>query len=68
MSHNEALGTAHFYRNLPVISSFAEATEGRSHAYVPPDWWIVIADVVGSTQAIESGIPGLRKNVPVKKP
>jgi len=44
-----------FYRNLPVILSFAGATEGRLHADVPRDWWIVIADVIGSTKAIEAG-------------
>ena len=47
--------TIHFYRDLPVISSFAEATEGRLHTDVPGDWWIVIADVIGSTKAIEAG-------------
>ena len=47
--------SAHFYRDLPVIASFAEATEGSSHAYVPRDWWVVVADVAGSTQAIEAG-------------
>lgn len=44
-----------FYRNLPVLPSFAEATESRLHADVPRDWWIVIADVIGSTKAIEAG-------------
>ncbi|MEN3367802.1 MAG: hypothetical protein V7606_5076 [Burkholderiales bacterium] len=44
-----------FYRDLPVIPSFAEAATGRSHPYVPDDWWIVVADVAGSTQAIEAG-------------
>ena len=50
-----SLDTIHFYRNLPVILSFAKATEGRLHADVPSDWWIVIADVIGSTKAIETG-------------
>ena len=44
-----------FYRDLPVIKSFAEATESRLHADVPRDWWVVIADVIGSTEAIEAG-------------
>jgi len=44
-----------FYRHLPAISSFAEATQGRLHADLPKDWWIVIADVAGSTKAIEAG-------------
>jgi len=29
------LGSVNFYRNLPVILSFAGATEGRLHADVP---------------------------------
>ena len=49
------LDSVHFYRSLPAMLSFAEATDGRMHADVPHDWWIVIADVIGSTQAIEAG-------------
>lgn len=44
-----------FYRNLPTLSSLSEAMKGRLHADVPQDWWIAVADVAGSTQAIESG-------------
>jgi hypothetical protein len=44
-----------FYRDLPAMLSFADATDGRMHADVPEDWWIVIADVMGSTRAIKAG-------------
>ncbi len=44
-----------FYRQLPVIDSFEKATITSHHADVPQDWWIVIADVKGSTKAIEAG-------------
>jgi hypothetical protein len=47
--------TVNFYRDLPVLESFAEAIETARHAQVPGDWWIVIADVMGSTKAIEGG-------------
>ncbi|HSV21273.1 MAG TPA: DUF3095 domain-containing protein [Casimicrobiaceae bacterium] len=47
--------TVNFYRDLPALESFAEAVETDRHVLVPDDWWIVIADVTGSTQAIESG-------------
>jgi hypothetical protein len=47
--------TEHFYRDLPPLESFAEAIETDRHVAVPGDWWIVVADVTGSTQAIESG-------------
>ena len=44
-----------FYHDLPVLESFAEAIETDRHAQVPGDWWIVIADVIDSTKAIEAG-------------
>jgi hypothetical protein len=50
-----ARDSVNFYRDLAALSSFAEGTEGRLHADVPEDWWIVIADVAGSTRAIEAG-------------
>jgi hypothetical protein len=49
------LESMHFYRAVPAMLSFDEATDGRMHVDLPPDWWIVIADVIGSTQAIEAG-------------
>ncbi len=52
---DEGVGSMDFYRNLASIPSFAEATLGRMHANLPEDWWVVIADVTDSTQAIESG-------------
>ncbi|RLJ65181.1 DUF3095 domain-containing protein [Sulfurisoma sediminicola] len=45
----------HFYRELPALASFAAAVEILQHTPLPEDWWIVIADVVGSTQAIAAG-------------
>ncbi len=47
--------TINFYHHLPALESFAEATDGNLHTDVPNDWWIVIADVIGSTKAIEAG-------------
>ena len=47
--------SADFYRDLPVLESFAETIETARHAQVPGDWWIVVADVVGSTKVIEAG-------------
>jgi hypothetical protein len=47
--------SADFYRDLPVLESFAQTVEIARHAEVPRDWWIVVADVVGSTKAIEAG-------------
>ena len=47
--------TVDFYRDLAALESFAEAIGTARHAQVPDDWWIVVADVVGSTKAIEAG-------------
>ena len=47
--------TVDFYRDLAALESFAEAIGTARHAQVPGDWWIVVADVVGSTKAIEAG-------------
>ncbi|MEP7085443.1 MAG: DUF3095 domain-containing protein [Betaproteobacteria bacterium] len=47
--------TVNFYRDLPVLESFAQTMEIARHAPVPGDWWIVVADVVDSTEAIETG-------------
>jgi len=44
-----------FYRDLPALESFAQTVETARHAQVPGDWWIVVADVIGSTKAIEAG-------------
>lgn len=47
--------TTQFYHNIPAVLAFAEATDARLHQEVPSDWWVVIADIVGSTKAIEAG-------------
>ncbi len=42
-----------FYRDLTTLKSFSEATDTLRHTQLPPDWWVVVADVLGSTAAIE---------------
>ena len=49
------MATVNFYRDLAALESFADAIGTARHAQVPGDWWIVVADVVGSTKAIEAG-------------
>ena len=44
-----------FYQNLKAVSSFVEATDYRRHVELPVDWFVVVADVLGSTAAIEAG-------------
>ena len=45
----------HFYRDLPVLEIFSDAVEVGRHVPVSGDWWVVIADVAGSTKAIQDG-------------
>jgi Protein of unknown function (DUF3095) len=44
-----------FYKDKSPLASFSEAANGELHLQLPEDWWIVVADVMGSTKAIESG-------------
>jgi hypothetical protein len=43
------------YQTLPTLRDFAAAVDPASYAPVPPGWVIVLADVRGSTRAIEDG-------------
>lgn len=52
---SELTGNRYFYRDLPLLGSFSEAMEASRHVAAPVDWWIVIADVIDSTKAIEAG-------------
>jgi hypothetical protein len=45
----------HFYRDLVPLPSFETAVDPALHIDVPDDWWIVIADVSDSTEAIAWG-------------
>ncbi len=48
-------GSKNFYRDLVTLSSFDAATNSANHQPLPEDWSIVVADVRGSTRAIEEG-------------
>ncbi len=47
--------TDSFYLNLPTLENFIEITNPLNFFSLPPDWYIVITDIRGSTQAIEAG-------------
>lgn len=49
------MGNRDFYKSLEPLLSFAEASDGSRHSSLPADWWVVVADVSGSTAAIEAG-------------
>lgn len=44
-----------FYNELPYLDDFIEITDLSKFQPVPADWYVVITDVVHSTQAIEAG-------------
>ena len=49
------MDSRNFYKELNPVSSFVEVTNASLHVQIPKDWWVVVADVVGSTAAIENG-------------
>jgi hypothetical protein len=51
-TQNQSLG---FYRSLPVLTSFSDATNISHFVEIPDDWSVVVTDVIGSTKAIEAG-------------
>lgn len=60
MSHSEntkksGADSRWFYRDIVAVDSFEAATGGLGQTELPSDWWIVVADVAGSTKAIEDG-------------
>ncbi|MFU8788089.1 MAG: DUF3095 domain-containing protein [Methylobacter sp.] len=42
-----------FYHNLPVFTDFKGINEAAYFHKVPENWWLIIADIVNSTAAIE---------------
>ncbi len=44
-----------FYSCLPSFANFQELTLDRHFVRAPDEWFVVMTDVVGSTQAIEAG-------------
>lgn len=44
-----------FYDDLPSFSDFRRVNDWTEFAEAPPDWYVVITDVKGSTEAIETG-------------
>lgn len=49
------MSTDYFYSELPALADFLEITNSKNYVSVPPDWQVIVTDIVGSTKAIESG-------------
>lgn len=48
-------GTSGFYADIPAFSNFVSFTDPQHYRAAPADWLVVIADIEGSTAAIEAG-------------
>lgn len=49
------MNSENFYSQLPLLDNFLKITEIGNFFDVPDDWYIVVTDIRGSTQAIEAG-------------
>lgn len=49
------MNTEKFYQNLNILSSFPEVSNYELYTPLPDDWFIALADVRGSTDAIRLG-------------
>jgi len=49
------MSTDYFYSELPTLADFLEITNSQNYVSVPPDWQVIVTDIIGSTKAIESG-------------
>ncbi|MCI5050500.1 MAG: DUF3095 domain-containing protein [Rickettsiales bacterium] len=47
--------TTNFFTKIPAFTDFNEATALKHYHPAPSDWYVIVADVAGSTQAIEQG-------------
>ncbi|MBF0546341.1 MAG: DUF3095 family protein [Candidatus Riflebacteria bacterium] len=44
-----------FYESIQPFIKFSELTDGRHFRAVPENWFVILTDIIGSTQAIENG-------------
>ena len=49
------MNTTEFYANLQPFDAFTDVADMDNYRLAPDDWHVIIADVKGSTQAIEEG-------------
>lgn len=49
------MNSTEFYANLESFGAFADVADMDNYQVAPDDWHVIIADVKGSTQAIEEG-------------
>lgn len=49
------MNSENFYSELRLLDNFIDITDLRNFVDVPDDWYIIVTDIRGSTQAIEAG-------------
>lgn len=49
------MSTENFYTSLPALPRFMDLTDPQNYVPVPPDWYVLITDIVESTGQIEAG-------------
>ena len=49
------MSTETFYAALPPLECFLEVTQSQNFVAVPDDWYVLISDITGSTEAIAAG-------------
>ncbi|MFM2431732.1 MAG: hypothetical protein RLZZ511_2945 [Cyanobacteriota bacterium] len=49
------MASDYFYADLTAVGQFADLTDAQNYADVPNDWYAIVTDVCGSTQAIAAG-------------
>ncbi len=49
------MSTPNFYAELPALTNFLDLTDPANYVDVPEDWYVLVADIAGSTPAIAAG-------------
>ncbi len=49
------MASSDFYAALPLLTDLTEITHAQNFVVVPADWFILISDIIGSTNAIAAG-------------
>ena len=52
---NEPTSTANFYADIESFDNFSKVADVDNYVIAPDDWFVVIADIKGSTLAIGEG-------------
>ncbi len=52
---SESISTASFYADIKSFDDFSKVADFDNYAVAPDDWFVIIADIKGSTRAIGEG-------------